>query len=48
MSLSPELLTLKPLGETVGRAGECSAGDRVSKIGDVLVTGDAAVRSSAS
>ena len=45
MSLSPELLTLKPLGEVVGRAGECNGGDRINEIEDVLDTGDAAARS---
>lgn len=48
MSLSPELLTLKPLGETVGSVGECNAGDRTNETEDVLDNGDAVVRSSAS
>jgi len=47
MSLSPELLTLKALGETVGSAGEGNAGERIKATEDVLDTGDAA-RSSAS
>jgi hypothetical protein len=48
ISLSPVLLTLKPLGETVGRAGEGSAGDRMNETEDALDTVDVAARSSAS
>ena len=41
MSRSPELLMLKPLGETVGSAGDWSAGERTNEIEDALDTGDA-------
>lgn len=41
MSRSPELLTLKPLGETAGSAGEQGAGEETNEIVDVLDTGDA-------
>jgi hypothetical protein len=48
MSLSPELLTLKPLGEVVGSAGERDAGDRINEIEELLDAGHAAARSSMS
>lgn len=48
MSRSPELLTLKALGETVGSAGERCAGERVKEIEGVLDTGDVIARSSES
>jgi hypothetical protein len=48
ISLSPELLTLNPLGETVGSVGDRSAGDRKNEIEGVLDAGDTAARSSES
>ena len=48
MSRSPELLTLKALGETVGSTGEQCAGEGINEIEDVRDTGDAIARSSES
>jgi hypothetical protein len=48
ISLSPELLTLKPVGETVGSAEERGAGDRKNDIEDARDTGDITARSSES
>lgn len=48
MSRSPELLTLKLPGETVGSAGEREAGERINETDDVLDTADVIARSSES
>jgi len=48
MSRSPELLTLKPPGETVGSAGERDTGERTNETEDVLDIVDVIARSSES
>ena len=48
MSRSPVLLALKPLGETVGSAGEQIAGERTNEIEDAFDAGDLIARSSES